>query len=166
MRTLKVKELSPSEFLPYGHYADLVRPAAERIGVPPVEFFRDMVQQDLGAQSAASYSVCRVEKREMVIDATEYHSLAAEGVMPIDNDVVIHVAPATPPDGGVPTERMAAFRVPKGTMVVLRPGVWHHAPFTVNDSPAHVLVVLPERTYANDCQVFHLEGVERVGIDL
>jgi len=164
MRTVKIRELSAQEFLPYGTYANLVNPTAEKLGAPPIEFFRDMVQQTLGAAGSASYSTCRVEKREMVVDVTEYHTQTAEGILPIDNDVLIHVAPATPPDSGVPADKIAVFRIPRGTMVVIRPGVWHHAPLTANDKPANVLIVLPERTYANDCKVFELKGNDRIRI--
>jgi hypothetical protein len=34
---------------------------------------------------------------------------------------------------------------------------------TVNDSPANALIVLPERTYANDCEVIEL-GADKVEI--
>jgi len=105
-----------------------------------------------------------VEKREPIIDVTEYHSFTAEGILPLDNDILIHVAPATPPDGPVPLDKIRVFRVPTGTMVVLRPGVWHHAPFTVNEAPANVLIVLPMRTYANDCEVVPLDEGERIKI--
>lgn len=165
MRTTKVKELTLEAFLPYRTYSNLINPATEKIGAAPVEFFRDMIQQDLGISGTASYSTCRVEKREMVVDVTECHSSTAEGMMPIDNDVLIHVAPATPADGSVPLDKVVVFRVPKGTMVVIRPGVWHHAPFTVNDSPANILIVLPERTYANECAVFPLEEKDRIRIE-
>ncbi|RKZ71467.1 MAG: ureidoglycolate hydrolase [Gammaproteobacteria bacterium] len=166
MSTVKVKELSVAEFLPYGTYAGLVNPNTEKLGTAPVEFFRDMAQQTLGGAGLASFSTCRVEKREMVVDVIEYHTATAEGILPIDNDVLIHVAPATPANGCVPIDKIVVFRIPKGTMVVLRPGVWHHAPFTVNDDPANVLIVLPERTYANDCEVFELNDSEKVYIEL
>lgn len=165
MRTTQIRELTVDAFLPYGVYANLINPTSEKLGTPPIEFFRDMVQQGLGTASSASFSTCRVEKREMVVDVTEYHTHTAEGILPIDNDVLIHVAPATPSEGRVPTDKIAVFRIPKGTMVVIRPGVWHHAPFTVNDTPANVLIVLPERTYANDCQVFQLEETDRLRIE-
>ena len=165
MRTTKVRELSVEEFQPYGTYAALIDPGSEKIGSPPVEFFRDMVQQDLAGASAASFSACRVEKRPLVVDVAEYHTRAAEGILPIDNDVLLHVAPATPPDDGVPLDKIVVYRVPKGTMVVLRPGVWHHAAFTANDQPANVLIVLPERTYANDCEVFELKEEDRIQIE-
>jgi ureidoglycolate lyase len=165
MRTTKIKELTLEAFLPYGSYANLIDPTSEKLGPPPIEFFRDMVQQDLGTLGTASYSTCRVEKREMVIDITEYHTLTAEGMMPIDNDILIHVAPATASDGRVPLDKIVVFRIPKGTMIVIRPGVWHHAPFTANDTPANVLIVLPERIYANECAVFPLEENDRIRIE-
>jgi ureidoglycolate lyase len=165
MRTVQVRELSVDAFLPFGFYANLVDPDSEVIGTVPIEFYRDMVQQDLGGTSMASFSTCRVEKRELTIDVTEYHSATGEGILPLDNDVLIHVAPASPVGTDVPLEKIQVFRVPKGTMVVLRPGVWHHAPFTVNDDPANVLIVLPERTYANDCGVVVL-GEDKVKIEM
>ena len=164
MRKEKIRKLTVEEFLPYGTYANLINPSSEKLGAPPIEFFRDMVQQNLGTVNFASFSTCRVEKREMVVDVSEYHTHTAEGILPIDNDILIHVAPATPPDAPVPADKIAVFRIPKGTMVVLRPGVWHHAPFTVNDSPANVLIVLPERAYANDCKVVQLEENEKIRI--
>lgn len=164
MRKVKVKDLSAEEFLPYGRYACLIDPDSEKLGSPPIEFFRDMVQQELGAAGSASFSTCRVEKRELVIDVSEYHSQTAEGILPIDNDILIHVAPATARDGKVPVDKIVVFRVPKGTMIVLRPGVWHHAPFTANDQPANILIVLPERTYVNDCEVFELKKEDKVHV--
>lgn len=99
MRTVKVKELTVEAFMPYGFYANLVNPEAEKIGAVPIEFFRDMVQQDLGTARIASFSTCRVEPRKLVIDVTEYHTATSEGILPLDNDVLIHVAPATADDG-------------------------------------------------------------------
>ncbi len=162
MKTVQVRQLSTDGFMPFGFYANMIDPKAEKLGAAPVEFFRDMVQQDLGNATKVSFSICRVEKREPVIDVTEYHSSVGEGILPLDNDILIHVAPATPPGTLPPPKDFAVFYVPQGTMVVLRPGVWHHAPFTVNDDPANTLIVLPERTYANDCQVVELE---KIGIE-
>jgi ureidoglycolate lyase len=166
MRTVKVKELCVEEFLPYGFYANMLNPDTEKIGAAPIEFFRDMVQQNLGNTSIASFSTCRVEPRALVVDVTEYHTTIGEGILPLDHDVLIHVAAATPANNQVPLEKIEVFRVPKGTMVVLRPGVWHHAPFTVDNSPANVLIVLPERAYANDCKVFELQEQDRIIIEL
>ncbi len=165
MRTVKVEELSVEAFLPFGSYANHLDPSAENFGAPPIEFYRDMVVQDLGGASSASFSTCRVEKRELVIDVSEYHSSCGEGMLPLDSDVLIHVAPASRPDGVVPLDKIKVFRVPKGTMVVIRPGVWHHAPLALNSDAANVLIVLPERAYANDCTVVQFGEADRIRIE-
>lgn len=162
-RSVTVRELSAEAFRHYGSYAQMINPAAPKLGEAPVEFFRDMVQLDLGGCTLASFSTCRVQTRPNVVDVTEYHTACGEGILPLDADVLIHVAPATG-DDDPPLDDLEVFRVPKGTMVVLRPGVWHHAPFAHGSSVANVLIVLPERTYANDCDVVELEESERVHV--
>lgn len=164
MKSVKVKELSLEAFLPYGRFADMVTPVGERMGSDYVHFFRDMLSTDW--DGSVAFSTCRVLKRELVIFAFEYHNRTAEGILPLDNDILIHVAPATRPDGTVPVDKVEVFRVPKGTMVVIRPGVWHHAPYTPNDQSSSVLIVLPERTYANDCECIRFEGDDRIAIEL
>lgn len=166
MRSVAMEELSVEKFLPFGSYARFIDPKAERLGSPPIEFFPDILQQSLGGTTDLSFSVCRVTKRDLVIDNTEYHNYTGEGILPLDNDVLIYVAPATPPNAGVPLDKIKVFRVPKGTMVVLRPGVWHYAPFTINDSPANVLIVLPERTYTNDCVIIEIPEADQIAINM
>ncbi len=166
MRTVKIKELNLESFKPFGTFANFINPKSEKLGAPPIEFYRDMIQQDMCGAGLPSFSTCRVEKRELVIDVTEYHNKTAEGILPLDNDILIHVAAATRQDGSVPFDKIEVFRVPKGTMVVIRPGVWHHAPFVTNDNPANVLIVLPERTYANDCEVFEFKEEDKIEIEI
>ena len=163
MRKVKVKELSLESFARYGSYANMINPKAEKLGAEPIEFFRDMVGLDLGGKSIASFSICRVCRRAGVVDVTEYHDGTGEGILPLDADVLIHVGPATA-GGVVPIEKIEVFRVPKGTFVALRPGVWHHAPFAHKADVANVLIVLPERTYNIDCKVTELAEEDRVEI--
>ncbi|MHC4573455.1 MAG: ureidoglycolate lyase [Planctomycetota bacterium] len=160
MRKEKVKELTPESFAKYGVYANLINPQTEKLGAEPIEFFRDMAQLDLGGRTLASFSTCRVCKRPPVVDVTEFHNYTGEGILPLDADICIHVAPAAPM-GEVPLKKIEIFRVPKGTFVALHPGVWHHAPFAHNADAANVLIVLPERTYAQDCHVTEIEEKDR-----
>ena len=121
MKSVKAEELSVETFLPFGFYANMLDPDAEKIGKEPIEFYRDMAQQDLGGKAIVSFSTCRVEKRALVVDVTEYHTATGEGCLPLDNDILIHVGPASP--GAVPPlDKIRVFRVPQGTMVVIRPG--------------------------------------------
>jgi ureidoglycolate lyase len=160
MRKEKIKELTPESFAKYGVYANMINPQTEKLGAEPIEFFRDMAQLDLGGRTLASFSTCRVCKRPPVVDVTEFHDYTGEGILPLDADACIHVAPATP-TGEVPLDKIEIFRVPKGTFVALHPGVWHHAPFAHNTDVANVLIVLPERTYAQDCHVTEIEEKDR-----
>ncbi len=164
MRKATIKELSYENFCVYGSFANMINPQTPLIGEKPIEFFRDMVLVDLATSTSASLSVCRVEKRPLVVDVTEFHSYCEEGILPLDGNVLIHVGPATP-KGVMSLEQIEIFRVPKGTLVSLRPGVWHHAPFAYNSESVNVLIVLPERTYANDCTVYEIPEEKRIEIE-
>ena len=162
MKTVKVQELSLEKFNRYGVFANMLDPDTDKLGASPIEFYRDMLQLDVG-QAQPSFSVCRVEKRNLVIDLSEYHNTTCEGLLPLDEAVYIHVAPANGGDK-VPVEQIEVFKVPQGTFVALRRGVWHHAPFTAGNKAANVLVVLPERAYAVDCIVREIAAGDRIKI--
>ena len=164
MPNAKIEQLTMESFTPYGYFSPMINPKTERLGNPPIEFYRDMLQLDLGQMTKASFSICRVEKRPEVVDISEYHTSCGELLLPLDNDILIHVAPAVENDA-IPYHKIRIFRVPKGTGVVLRPGVWHHAPFVDNGECANILTVLPERTYANDCCVIELNDDQKVTIE-
>jgi len=104
--------------------------------------------------------------RPLIIDVLEYHTNTGEAILPLDHDVIVQVAPATHPDDPPPLARVMAFRVPHGTLLSIRPGVWHHGPFTLGEQPAHILIALPERAYANDCVVVKLAPDDRIAIEI
>lgn len=166
MRAIKAEELSVEAFLPFGRYTKCIDPDTVKLGSAPIEFFRDMIQQDLGNTSIPSFGVCRVEKREMIINASEYHNFTGEGMMPLDNDIYFHVGPATPLGEAPPLDDIRVFYAPKGTMIVLHPGVWHHAPFSINNDPVSSLIVLPQRTYANDCHVVEFAETDWIAVKI
>lgn len=155
MRSVKVMELTVESFKKYGSFANMINPVAPRLGAEPVEFFRDMCQLELGGSTTASFSTCRVLKRAAEITELEYHDYTGEGTLPLDADILLTVVPATPKDV-LPVDQVEVFRVPRGTFVSFRPGVWHCAPIVSGAACANVLIVLPERIYANDCTVVKL----------
>ena len=161
---LKVKEITLESFSKYGTFANMIDPDACKIGNEPVEFYRDMLTLDSGRPGSTAFSICRVIKRPLTIDFIEYHSFAGEGVLPLDGDILLSVAPATG-NGDVPYNEIEVFLVPKGTMVTIRPGVWHCAPFAQKAHCVNVLIVLPERTYANDCIVVTITEGKCIGIN-
>jgi ureidoglycolate lyase len=162
MKTIKIQKLAHETFEKYGIFKDMLHPEGEKVGNGPIEFFRDMVQVRSMQVNSASFSVCRVTKRELIVDVSEFHSFCSEGTLPLDGDIIIHVGPAAPGDE-VPEDKIEAFLVPKGTFISLNPGVWHHAAFAYGADAVNVVIVLPERTYANDCKVVELK--ERIHIE-
>ena len=165
MKKALIKRLTRDNFYMYGTFANMLNPQAEKLGSEPVEFFRDMAGFSLGQNTIPSFSICRVLDRSKIIDTVEYHDYTGEGILPLDGDVLIHVAPASV-RGEISSDKIEIFHVPKGTFVALHPGVWHHAPFALNCSSVNVLIVLPERTYANDCYVCELPPEHHIEVDL
>ncbi len=166
MSSVSVRELALEAFQPYGTYCQMAdHPEILAMTPRPVVFRPDMIQMQLADSSTASFSICRVEPRELVITGGEYHDHAMEGILPLDGDILIHVAPPTHPRLGIPADRFEVYRVPRGTMVVLRPGVWHGAPYALGQTAVNVLVVLPVRTYANDSVSVRLEPDQQIAIE-
>ena len=155
MRRIDFKPLTVEGFAKYGTFANMINPDTPKIGAAPIEFYRDMVQSTLGNKTSPSFSVCRVTKREPVVNVSEFHNHCGEIVMPIDGDIVMHLGPATP-DAEVPVDDIEIFHVPKGTLCCLKPGTWHHAPYAYKSECVNCLIVLPERTYATDCTVVEI----------
>ena len=155
----KIKELSTEAFKPYGSYANMVKPTGPKMG----GFHPDMAVMTLGQANEAAFSVTQVQKKENIIDAMECHNHTGEGILPLDGDVLVHVAPASRTDK-VPMDQVEVFRVPKGTLITLRPGVWHCAPFAENADVVNILVVLPERTYANDIYFYLVPKADQIRI--
>ncbi|MGE5494141.1 MAG: ureidoglycolate lyase [Burkholderiales bacterium] len=151
MRQIKISKLTRDAFAPYGEYASIINPEGCKMGEPPVEFYRDMAQQFLGGTNTVSYSACVVRaKSDWIIENAEYHNFTCEAILCLDGDYLMHVAPACAEDEE-PWDNIEVFLIPKGTLVVTRPGVWHQAGFPYGCGEVHILCALPERTYANDC---------------
>lgn len=159
MRSIKAQPLTHDAFRKYGDFCNLLLDG-------PAGFTPDMIQTNMGrSYQGASFAICRtLPMEQMVVRAAEYHSWTGEGIIPLDGDVVIHVGHASHPRAKCPVDDMEAFYIPKGTMVTLNAGVWHMAPFSV-DCPVNNIIVLPNRTYANDCQVYMFTDEEKFAIE-
>lgn len=155
--------MTVENFREYGSFANMMRPEQYKNNGDTLKFFRELVILNLGRDNNAAISTLYVRKRPMIVDATECHGYCGEGVFPIDGNVVIHVGPGTV-DGNVPYDKIEAFRVPEGTFVVLRPGIWHYEPFAPDKDLVHTLIVLPERVYGNDCCFVEIPEENRIEI--
>ena len=159
---LPVKRLEGEGFARYGAYARVIPASARALGPAPIQFMPDLLR--MSCDGRVGFSVNRLAKRTFAITALECHDRAQEAILPLDGDVLVHLAPPTR-KSAVPVDEIEVFLVPRGTMLLIEPGVWHHAPFPVGEGDCHVLVVLPERTYENDCFVHRLAPEDAIGID-
>ncbi len=164
MKTIKAIPVTQENWAPYGYLADIASPKrAYGMGSFPCTFYRDMVLAPMASPSPIAFGSLKVGKRDMVIKDVEYHTAASEVMMPFDGDMVMYVGPA---NGGEPEpDKLEAFIIPKGTMVIFRAGAWHGAPFPLEDNGT-VLICLPERTYLNDTNKILLNEKDYIRIEL
>ena len=163
MRQVKVQPLTYEAFAPYGRFYAMGQPKGYALCGELHKFYPDRLTAD--CDHRVGYSPIQVRKPErMIITQQEYHTTTWEILMPMDDDMIVHVAPAS---AGVPaTEYAQAFIVPKFTMIKLNASVWHLAPLPVNNEQPTAMVILPECTYANDCTVVDLTPEQQFEIVL
>lgn len=158
MRTIKAKPLTQEAFAEYGSFYNLTEPKGHNLGT----FYHDHVLYPVSGNMAIGFSSLVAEKVDkMVVTKAEYHNSTAEILLPLDGDIILHVAP--PSNGPVP-ELTEAFLVSQGTVVRMNTGVWHLAPFPVEKEVVHLMVALPERIYFNDCTIVDYKPEEYVEI--
>lgn len=153
MRTVTVEPLTLEAFAPFGQFYAMNEPQGYALCGELHRFFPDRVVAD--SQHRIGFSPILVKKPEkMIVTQQEYHTTTWEMILPLNDDIILHVAPAS---GGTPvTELAKAFLVPKNTLVKLNSAVWHLAPLPANVEELAAVIVLPECTYANDCTVVDL----------
>ena len=160
MRTIKARPITVENFSYYGQFTDLLNPTGYSLG----DFFHDRVKMSVAGDHTIAFSPLTVHRADpMIVSQVEYHNTTQEGILCLDDDVVLHVAP--PSKEPIP-EMTEAFIVPKGTLVCLNLGVWHLSAMPINKETAHVLIVLPERIYHNDCIVVDYAPEDQVEIVL
>ena len=163
MRTVKVETLTHDAFAAFGDFYTMDQPQGYALCGEIHKFFPDR----LSAQSntALGFSPILVKKPEkMIITQQEYHTTTWEMIMPLDDDMILHVAPAS---AGTPVTDLArAFLVPKHTLIKMKPAIWHLAPLPASKEQLTAMIVLPECTYANDCTVVDLAADQQFEIVL
>ncbi len=162
MKKIKVQELSRDKFRMYGDYQDLLHVVEDNQQTGGSNIFvPDCLTMSLDGSLPAAISIARVSEAETIIEMVEYHKFTCEGILPIDGDCIIFVGPA---GFRFDTSGIEAYRVPRGTFVQLKPGVLHGRQFTSGAPQVNVLILLPQRTYANDTVMERLEGDNRIEI--
>lgn len=161
MKTIKVEKLTHEAFAPFGQFYEMGNPEGHPLCGEIHRFFPDRLVAD--STHRVGYSPILVKKPEkMVITQQEYHTTTWEMILPLNDDMILHVAPAS---GGTPVTHLAkAFLVPKNTLIKMNAAIWHLAPLPANSEELSAMIILPECTYANDCTVVDLKPEEQFEI--
>ena len=162
MRKMKVEALTKEAFAPFGAYYDMTAPEGYPLSGELHRFFPDRLTTC--TDGLLAFSPILVKKpAEMKVTAIEYHTTTAELILPLNDDMILHVAP---PSAGKPLpEYTRAFLVPKNTLIKMEPCVWHLAPLPANVDELCAMIVLPSCTYMNDCTVVDLTPDEQFIIE-
>ena len=162
MLTIKAKQLTKKDFAPYGEYYKMTSPDGYALCGELHAFYPDRVIAN--ACGNVGFSPITVKKPEkMLINMVEYHTTTCELILPLNDDMILHVAQ---PSAGKPIpEETKAFIVPKNTLVKMNACVWHLAPLPRKKEELIAMIILPECTYINDCKVVELKPEEQFIIE-
>ena len=163
MKTIKAIPLNNQDFAPFGQFYTMDKPQGYSLNGELHSFFPDRLVAD--SNHRVGYSPITVRKPEkMVITQQEYHTTTWEMILPLNDDMILHCAPAS---AGVPvTDHAMAFIVPKNTLVKMNTAIWHLAPLPASKDELNAIIILPECTYANDCTVVDLKPEEQFEVVL
>lgn len=163
MNKVKAVPITNEEYAPFGQFYKMDEPKGYALCGELHKYYPDRVVAD--SEHRVGYSPIVVRKPEkMVITQQEYHTTTWEMILPLNDDMILHVAPAS---AGTPVPELTkAFIVPKGTLVKINTAIWHLAPLPVNKEELNAMIILPECTYANDCTVVDLKPEQYFEITL
>ncbi len=153
MKKIQAVPITKEGFAPFGQFYQMDAPQGYALCGEIPRFFPDRLTAD--SRQTVGFSPIVVRKPEkMIITQQEYHTTTWEMIFPMDDDMILHVAPAS---GGTPvTDYAQACLVPKHTLVKLNAAIWHLAPLPASKEALTAMIILPECTYANDCTVVDL----------
>lgn len=163
MHKVHALPITHENFAPFGQFYSMEQPEGYALCGEIHQFFPDRISAD--SDHRVGYSPIVVKKpQKMLITQQEYHTTTWEMILPLDDDMILHCAPAS---GGTPvTEHAKAFLVPKHTLVKMNAAIWHLAPLPATKDQLTAMIILPECTYANDCTVVDLPPEQQFEIVL
>ncbi|WP_313624801.1 ureidoglycolate lyase [Achromobacter sp.] len=123
---LEILDLTPDAFKSYGWM--LGKPMPDGNGVPlytnPATDFWHEHLFNTGAGGDAEVLWVNYRTRALDIDSLEKHLLTQQAIVPLTGGI-IQVVACGAADGSPDLSTLAAFHVPQGQGVCMRPGCWH-----------------------------------------
>ena len=102
MREVKAVKINAADFAPYGTFCNMTEPEGYPLQGEIHQIYPDRISGT--SMGSIAFSPIAVRKDERIIKAAEYHTTTWEGIVALNDDMIIHVAPAS---GGVPVPELA-----------------------------------------------------------
>ena len=112
MIRIKAEKLTPEAFAPFGTYTNVMNPEGYHIGGEFHDFYRDQAKFYSDSLLPVGLSPLTVRNHGYVVEGVEWHNHTCEGMMPVNDDAVMHVSLAS---GDYDVSQTRAFIIPKGT---------------------------------------------------
>lgn len=123
---LQINDLTPEAFNAYGWM--LGKPIPDGHGVPlythPATDFWQEHLFNTGAGGDAELLWVNYRSQSTEVSSLEKHLLTQQAIVPLTGEIIQIVARSAA-DGSPDLSTLAAFRVPQGQGVCMRPGCWH-----------------------------------------
>ncbi len=150
---IKAEPLTEEGFAEFGRVVSV--PAAEPSArLEGLEFWADITLFP-PVDGPIGVGMARLTKHPFVQNCAERHMRTSEYLHALDGEMIVVVGPPEHPEQPrrLPDlARFRAFRVPAGDGVIMRPGVWHWAPFAVS-GPTRMVVLFRAGTSGDDAAV-------------
>ena len=93
MRELKATKINAADFAPFGTFFSMTEPEGYPLHGEIHKFYPDRISGT--CMGSIGFSPIAVHKDERIVKAAEYHTTTWEGIVALDDDMIIHVAPAS-----------------------------------------------------------------------
>lgn len=102
MRTIQTEPLTHETFAPFGNFYVVTKPDGYSLNGEIHRFFHDRISESYGTR--VGFSPILVKKPEqMKVTQVEYHTTTPEMILPLNDDMILHVAPAS---AGIPVTHL------------------------------------------------------------
>jgi ureidoglycolate hydrolase len=103
----------------------------------------------------------RLKVNELVINKMERHKNTQEILVPVDGKFIIPVSCHKGESDLLPPEEVKAFYLDRGQIIVLKPGIWHCAPFPLQDNTS-TFILFQQDTVENDLEFRGLKNSSEI----
>ena len=154
MKKIKVEMLTREAFAPFG---EVLTPEGRKdCGVPGSHtWFPDVVVRE----EPTCVNLMEVFRKEFICQKFEAHNHTEETLFAMTGGILIPFAKP----GKFTEDEIHIFYIPKGVGISCRPGVWHWAPYTLEES-VMCMVIFKKNTSRED--IYFTELAEPVGFEL